>query len=57
VILVTGAAGFVGRAVVQRLLAEDESQWVAVAVRREDPKLPERVLQHVTGDLESSTDW
>ena len=56
-ILVTGATGFVGRAVVQRLLVEDESQGVAVAVRREDPKLSERVLQHVTGDLESSTDW
>ena len=55
-ILVTGATGFVGKAIVQRLLAEDESQWVAVAVRREDPKLSERVLQHVTGDLESSTD-
>lgn len=56
-ILATGATGFVGKAVVQRLLAEDESQRVAVAVRREDPKLSARVLQHVTGDLESTTDW
>ena len=32
-ILVTGATGFVGKAVVQRLLAEDESRRVAVAVR------------------------
>ncbi len=30
-ILVTGATGFVGKAVVQRLLTEDESQCVAVA--------------------------
>jgi nucleoside-diphosphate-sugar epimerase len=57
VILVTGATGFVGRAVVQRLLAEDQSRRVAVAVRRDAPKLSDRVLQHVTGDLESSTDW
>lgn len=56
-ILVTGATGFVGRAVVQRLLSEDESQAVAVAVRREDSRLSGRVLQYLTGDLESSTDW
>jgi nucleoside-diphosphate-sugar epimerase len=57
VILVTGATGFVGRAVVQRLLAEDQSRRLAAAVRRDAPKLSDRVLQHVTGDLESSTDW
>lgn len=56
-ILVTGATGFVGKAVVNRLLAEDESQWVAVAVRRHEPKLSKRVLQHVTGDLDSPIDW
>ncbi len=56
-ILVTGATGFVGRALVQRLLAMDESQCVAVAVRREVQQWPERVLPRVTGDLEPATDW
>jgi nucleoside-diphosphate-sugar epimerase len=57
VILVTGATGFVGKAVVQRLLAEDESRCVVVAVRRDDQQWPERVLPRVTGDLEPDTDW
>jgi nucleoside-diphosphate-sugar epimerase len=57
VILVTGATGFVGRSLVQRLLAEDESRRVAVAVRRGGQQWPERVLPRVTGDLEPSTDW
>ena len=56
-ILVTGATGFVGRALVQRLLAEDESRRVAVAVRRGGQHWPERVLPRVMGDLEPSTDW
>lgn len=56
-ILVTGATGFVGRAVVEHLLAEEKSQWVAVAVRRKAPKLSGRLMQHVTGELASSTDW
>lgn len=56
-ILVTGATGFVGKAVVQRLLAEDQSRCVAVAVRRDDRRWPERVLPRVTGDLEPSIDW
>jgi UDP-glucose 4-epimerase len=57
VILVTGATGFVGQALVKRLLAEDESRRVAVAVRRDDRQWPARVLPRVTGDLEPSTDW
>ena len=56
-ILVSGATGFVGWALVQRLLAEDESRRVAVAVRRGGQQWPERVLPRVTGDLEPSTDW
>jgi nucleoside-diphosphate-sugar epimerase len=55
--LVTGATGFVGRSLVQRLLAEDESRRVAVAVRRGGQQWPERVLPRVTGDLEPATDW
>jgi nucleoside-diphosphate-sugar epimerase len=55
--LVTGATGFVGRSLVKRLLAEDESRRVAVAVRRGGQQWPERVLPRVTGDLEPATDW
>ena len=56
-ILVTGATGFVGKAVVQRLLADDHSQCLIVAVRRDDRRWAERVLPRVTGDLEPATDW
>ena len=56
-ILVTGATGFVGRALVQRLLAMDESQCVAVAVRRDVQQWSDRVLPRVTGDLEPAADW
>lgn len=56
-ILVTGATGFLGGAVVQRLLAEDGSRCVAVALRRVNPDFSARVVQSVTGDLNSLTDW
>ncbi|APW47766.1 UDP-glucose 4-epimerase family protein [Rhodoferax antarcticus] len=56
-ILVTGATGFVGKAIVQRLLADDESRRVAVAARRVGQQWPERVLPRVTGELTPSADW
>ncbi|MCW2312600.1 UDP-glucose 4-epimerase family protein [Rhodoferax antarcticus] len=56
-ILVTGATGFVGSAVVQRLLADDDSRQVVVAVRRDGQQWPAKVLPRVTGELEPSTDW
>ena len=56
-ILVTGATGFVGRALVQSLLGEDESRRVAVALRRGGQHSPDRALPRVVGDLEPSTDW
>ena len=42
-ILVTGATGFVGKAVVQRLLAEDESRRVAGGCALGCQQWPERV--------------
>ena len=56
-ILVTGATGFVGRALVLHLLAMDESQCVAVAMRRDVQQWSDRVLPRVTGDLEPAADW
>ncbi len=56
-ILVTGATGFVGQAVVLRLLAEDASRSLAVAVRRDDRLWPAQVRPRVAGNLEPSTDW
>ena len=56
-ILITGATGFVGKALVQRLLADDELRRLVVAVRRGGQRWPEQVLPNVTGDLNSSTDW
>jgi nucleoside-diphosphate-sugar epimerase len=57
VILITGATGFVGKALVQRLLAEDESRRLVVAVRKGGQRWPEQVKPIVTGDLNPSTDW
>jgi uncharacterized protein YbjT (DUF2867 family) len=44
VILVTGATGFVGKAVVQRLLTEDDSLRIKVAVRRDSQQWNKRVV-------------
>ena len=57
VILLTGVTGFVGNAVLQRLVAEDTFGRVAVALRRSGAHWPERVLPYVIGDQTPSTDW
>ena len=56
-ILITGATGFVGKALVQRLQADDESRRLVVSVRRSGHRWPEQVQPLVTGDLNPSTDW
>ena len=56
-ILITGATGFVGKVLVQRLLADDESRRLVVAVRRGGQRWPEQVRPVVTGDLNPPTDW
>jgi uncharacterized protein YbjT (DUF2867 family) len=57
VILVAGATGFVGKAVVQRLLTEDDSLRIKVAVRRDSQQWNKRVVPCLTGNLEPSNDW
>ena len=56
-ILVTGATGFIGNAVLRHLLADDLARCIVVAARSGGQQWPEKVLPRVTGDLESSTDW
>jgi UDP-glucose 4-epimerase len=55
-VLVTGATGFVGRAVVQQLTQRPRFT-VAAAVRRWSPLLPEAAVQIVIGDLRPQLDW
>ncbi|OWY27287.1 UDP-glucose 4-epimerase family protein [Herbaspirillum robiniae] len=55
-ILVTGATGFVGRALIQRLAA-DTSIGVVAAVRRQPLDFPSSVASVQTGDLLPTTDW
>jgi nucleoside-diphosphate-sugar epimerase len=54
-LLVTGASGFVGRALVKRLTADNNS--VVVAVRRTDIEIPSGVKPIQVGDLLPVTDW
>lgn len=56
-ILVTGATGFVGGALVARLLAENANQSVVVAVRNLDKKWPNQVHAALVNDLSPETDW
>lgn len=56
-ILVTGATGFVGGALVRRLAADSACEEVVAAVRRQVEALPDGVRQVQVGDLLPSTDW
>jgi nucleoside-diphosphate-sugar epimerase len=55
-VLVTGASGFVGRAVVARL-ALDEGTTVRAATRRPAEPLPPSAHHAIVGDLATDTDW
>jgi nucleoside-diphosphate-sugar epimerase len=56
-ILVTGATGFVGGALVRRLLADLPTRRLVVAVRKADVLLPKQVSVSLVGDLLADTDW
>lgn len=56
-ILVTGATGFVGGAVVRRLAADPAYKGVVAAVRRKAAVQTEGVRQVQVGDLLPTTDW
>jgi UDP-glucose 4-epimerase len=56
-ILVTGATGFVGSALVKRLTAESQFNGVVAAVRRNCEPCAVGMKQVVVGDLLATTDW
>lgn len=56
-ILVTGANGYVGRAVVMRLVQDCPSAAVIAAVRRQVAEWPQGCRQELIGDIDHLTDW
>ena len=56
-ILVTGASGFIGKEVVNSILAIEKSNKVAIAVRKNFDHPSERVLCHKIKSLEDKIDW
>jgi nucleoside-diphosphate-sugar epimerase len=56
-ILVTGATGFIGNALVKKLVNDRQFNGVVVAVRRMNASWPNGVRPIQVGDLLSTTDW
>lgn len=56
-VLVTGATGFVGNAVVGKLAVDASFDGVVAAVRRDDVSWPMGVMPVDVGDLLPTTDW
>ncbi len=55
-VLLTGATGFVGREVLERISALVNLELIA-AVREPVLGFPEHVMRHMVGGLETDTDW
>ena len=55
-LLVTGGTGFLGRALLQKLLVSGRAPLIA-AVRRNKINLPAEVMVEYVGELSSNTDW
>jgi len=56
-ILVTGATGFVGNALIKRLVADRSQVNILAAVRRSNAPLPQAVRAVTVGDLAPGTHW
>ncbi len=56
-LLVTGATGFVGGALIRRWVADRPDQRLVVATRMAGCIWPSQVLQLIVGDLLPDTDW
>jgi nucleoside-diphosphate-sugar epimerase len=57
VILLTGATGFVGKSLLRRLLADDESRLLVIADRRSGHSWPDRTRSFLMGELNHINDW
>lgn len=56
-ILVTGGTGFIGNALVKRLLFERTLGGVVMAVRHLNGSIPRKVRPVLVGDMSETTDW
>lgn len=56
-ILITGATGFVGNALANRLSSNDAAVRVVAAIRKADADLPNGVVPIDVGDILPNTDW
>jgi len=54
-ILLTGATGFIGRALLSELVSNDIN--IIASVRQTTPCIPENVKQYIISDLSEDTDW
>jgi UDP-glucose 4-epimerase len=57
VILITGATGFIGQAVLKSLQTSSNFDKIAVSVRNTNRHWPNGIIPFVTGDLTAQTDW
>lgn len=56
-VLVTGATGFIGQALINELLTNHDFKVIAGGLRQHNLDLPHKVTQSVVGDISAFTDW